>query len=108
MRTADSVSQMSTDNNSMNNNGQDEAFMTGDALNTLVDVYYKILKINLTKDTYNEIKVSELYGDDAKEHPQKLSEWFKNFAITYSTRSRSNLASLMLPNPRLVIIFQNH
>lgn len=82
MRATDSVSQMSTDIDNMKNNGQDEACMAGDALNTLVDVYYKILKVNFTKDTYSEIKVSEFY-DDVEMLSEKLSEWFKNFAKTH-------------------------
>lgn len=51
-----------------------------DALGLLLDNYHKIMRVNLTTDTFEEVGVRE---DEAKEINQEaisLSEWFLNFA----------------------------
>ena len=51
-----------------------------DALGLLLDNYHKIMRVNLTTDTFEEVGVRE---DEAKELNQEaisLSEWFLNFA----------------------------
>ena len=47
-----------------------------DALDTLSSMYYKILKINLTKDTYEVVKTNE----DLSALPFTISGWFDVFA----------------------------
>ena len=51
-----------------------------DALGLMLDNYHKIMRVNLTTDTYEEVGIRE---DEAKEMTQKaksLSQWFLNFA----------------------------
>ncbi len=47
-----------------------------DTLTALSPIYYKILKINLTLDTYDPVKVTE----NLSELPYHISEWFAKFA----------------------------
>lgn len=50
--------------------------MMVDALETLTSLYYKILKVNLTADTYNVVKATEHFT----QRPDTISGWFKSFA----------------------------
>ncbi len=50
-----------------------------DALSTLSTIYYKILKINLTKDTFEGVKVEE--GEQQfMSRLNKISDWWREFA----------------------------
>lgn len=49
-----------------------------DALNALSDVFYRILKINLTSDTYECIKGEKFV--DGHKPPEYISDWFIKFA----------------------------
>lgn len=53
-----------------------------DALMLLENTYHKILKVNLTRDSYKEIKVYEEERLVEKGHSNKLSEWIQAFAKT--------------------------
>lgn len=54
--------------------GQVEAFVA------VCDLYTKILKVDLLKDTHQSIKTNEDERDESKGYAEKLSEWFWNFA----------------------------
>lgn len=51
-----------------------------DAMEMLSHTYYKILKINLTEDSYEIIKAHDSEMSDDKGIADKISEWFNGFA----------------------------
>lgn len=53
-----------------------------DAVGLLLDIYLKVLKIDLIEDSFEEIKIikSEVLRD--KGSYSKISEWFRDFALT--------------------------
>ena len=53
-----------------------------DALSTLSVIYYKILKINLTNDTYEAIKVEDYEKKMFTNKISKISGWWRSFADT--------------------------
>lgn len=50
-----------------------------DALSTLSTIYYKILKVNLTNDTFQIIKTSQEERSIFASHLEKISEWWRQF-----------------------------
>ena len=50
-----------------------------DALSTLSLIYYKILKINLTKDTFECVKVNEEEQERFVNRLTRISDWWRNF-----------------------------
>lgn len=46
----------------------------------LLDAYIKVLRINLTEDSFEEIKVDDAEKDTALGYGQTISEWFHRFA----------------------------
>ena len=50
-----------------------------DALTALSTIYYKILKINLTEDTFHAIKVANSEKDRFANRLGKISEWWQQF-----------------------------
>lgn len=50
-----------------------------DALSTLSTIYYKILKVNLTNDTFQIIKTSQEEWSIFASHLEKISEWWRQF-----------------------------
>lgn len=57
---------------------------TEDAMAFMNSYFYKIIKVNLKKDTYKEIKVLENEKKTDKGYSKKFSEWIKNLAMTGS------------------------
>lgn len=51
-----------------------------DMVDMLADEYYKVLKLNLTDDTFEEIKVQANEKDQEVGYTSKMSEWYYNFA----------------------------
>lgn len=50
-----------------------------DATKMLSSIFHKILKINVTTDTHEDIKVYDEEKERAAEISEKMSQWFKNF-----------------------------
>lgn len=48
----------------------------------LLNAYVKVLRINLSDDTFSEIKVNGDELDSARGYSSKISEWFQGFATT--------------------------
>lgn len=46
----------------------------------LLDAYIKVLRVNLTADTFDEIKVDDTEKDAARGYTSVLSQWFDDFA----------------------------
>lgn len=55
---------------------------TQDLTRLLLDAYLKVLCINLSTDTFDEIKVSGDEIDTSNGYSEKISEWLKGFALT--------------------------
>lgn len=53
--------------------------MMEDSLRMLSFIYYKILKINLTQDTYEIIKATDEQGISMSNPPKSVSQWFRLF-----------------------------
>lgn len=60
-------------------NADTETTAMVDALSALSTIYYKILKINLTNDTFQVIKASEDERGKFK-HLEKITDWWQQFA----------------------------
>lgn len=60
---------------------------TVDTTRLLLDTYLKVVRVNISDDTFNEIKVSDDEFDDKKGYSTKLSEWFRGFALTGNIHS---------------------
>lgn len=58
--------------------------LTEDAMAFMNSYFYKIIQVNLKKDTYKEIKVLENEKKTDKGYSKKFSEWIKNLAMTGS------------------------
>ena len=60
----------------------DSKFTLEDSLQLLANNYHKILRINLTEDSHDELKI---YADEKniqKGYSEKISVWLKQFALT--------------------------
>lgn len=53
-----------------------------DTARLLLDAYLKVLRVDLTHDSFDEIKVSDAEADDSHGYSDKISEWFAGFART--------------------------
>lgn len=51
-----------------------------DSVTVLQTIFHKVLRINLTEDTFHEIKVVEYEKNVSKGYSKRLSRWIKDFA----------------------------
>lgn len=56
-----------------------DTIIMADALSTLAAIYYKILKINLTTDTFDEVKVDVKEQEEFASQTEKITEWWRKF-----------------------------
>lgn len=53
-----------------------------DIARLLLDAYLKVLRVNLTDDSFDEIKVRDEELDHSRGYSPKISEWLQGFALT--------------------------
>lgn len=58
-----------------------------DTIRLLLDTYLKVVRVNISDNTFDEIKVNDDEYEDSKGYSLKLSEWFKGFAFTGNIHS---------------------
>lgn len=60
----------------------DMSHYKNDVIRLLLDAYLKVLRVDLSDDSFDEIKVDDAELDHSRGYSPKISEWLQGFALT--------------------------